>query len=413
LTKHRILIIDPDPATTKFLSQKFSQEGFETYSANSPKEGLILAYQHRPHVVVLDPILPDEDLNELLSKIQKDYRVSNAKIIAFSSLIEQHAIQNAINKGFSLYLAKEPKAIQVLVDKARSAAEQARDATASQEKIKSTIDQKDSSTSEGIRRGDKSKGDGNTIIFIAGKGGVGTTSLCANMAHIFAHSLKKGVTVVDLVLPIGSLASIVGLHDTINIMEAIEKSGKKALEDVLRESLKKPENWSFRFLAGSNNPVQSGSLNIPRIPEMIEALKKISELVIIDLGKSLSKISIPIIKSADQIVVILNLDQATVEQTSSVWNYLKDQGVQKDQVYFLINHSVSREGMKKSEIEEILGVNIPLTVPSLGRNFTLSNNLHQPILEKFPQDAATLSLRQAAEEILRILDRKSKKMEYY
>jgi Flp pilus assembly CpaE family ATPase len=146
---------------------------------------------------------------------------------------------------------------------------------------------------------------------------------------------------------------------------------------------------------------------------MIEALKKISELVIIDLGKSLSKISIPIIKSADQIVVILNLDQATVEQTSSVWNYLKDQGVQKDQVYFLINHSVSREGMKKSEIEEILGVNIPLTVPSLGRNFTLSNNLHQPILEKFPQDAATLSLRQAAEEILRILDRKSKKMEYY
>ena len=413
MTDYRILIIDPDPVTTKFLSQKFSREGFETFVANSPKEGLILAYQNRPHVVILDPVLPDDELNDLLSKIKGDYRVSGTKIIAFSSLTEQYAIQDAINKGFSLYLAKEPKAIQVLVEKARSAAEQAGDASTSQKHTKPAKLQENSTAGEGFISRDKSKGDGKTIIFIAGKGGVGTTSLCANMAHIFAHSLKKDVTVVDLVLPIGSIASIVGLQDTLNILEAIDQSSEKALEDVLQESLTLPENWSFRFLAGSNNPVQSGNLNIPRIPEMIEALKKISELVIIDLGKSLSRISIPILKSADQIVIILNLDQATVEQTSAVWQYLQDQGIQNDQAYFLINHSVSREGMKKSEIEEILGVNIPLTVPSLGRNFTLSNNLHQPILEKFPQDAVTLSLRQAAEEILRILDRKSKRMEYF
>ncbi|MEJ2758234.1 MAG: response regulator [Anaerolineales bacterium] len=86
MENYRVLLIDPDIATTNYLSRLFHKENFEVFAANSSKEGLILAYQYRPHVIILDPILKDMNLEELLSKLKKDWRVSRTKIIAFSSL---------------------------------------------------------------------------------------------------------------------------------------------------------------------------------------------------------------------------------------------------------------------------------------------------------------------------------------
>lgn len=405
----RVLLIDPDIATTKYLSHQFSNAGFDTYTANSYKEGLILAYQHRPDVIIIDPNRPDKALEDLLQKFKKDWRISRAKIIAFSSLHDPGEIQKAIDLGFYLYLAKESGAVPVLIQKTKNAAKLAQSGIPKRGKTLAHTPTSDGEGSEFTTTQD----DGKTIVFLSGKGGVGTSSLCANMAQIAAAPLGKRITLVDLVLPIGSLAAIVGSQSSITINQTANQASGKAMVDYLEESLPRPENWDFRFLAGSANPHQSESLPVSRIPEIIEALKKISDYVFVDLGKSLSKISLPIIKSADQIVLTLSLDKATVDQTQAIWNYLKAEGVNIEQVYFLINRSVSLEGLNKSEVEEILGAHIPLAVPYMGRNFTLSNNLNQPIVTKFPQDAVTLSLRQAMEEIIRKIEQRTSSIEFY
>ncbi|MEJ2758235.1 MAG: hypothetical protein P8046_07110 [Anaerolineales bacterium] len=272
---------------------------------------------------------------------------------------------------------------------------------------------KQSAADEKLAHLTTSEFDGKTIIFISGKGGVGTSSLCVNMAQIASKALSLDVTLADLVLPIGSLSAIVGDENAVNIIQTAELAASKAMIDFLEESLSKPENWSFRFLAGSKTPKQAEQIEVSRIPVIIEALKKLSDYVFVDLGKSLSRISLPIIKSADQIVLTLSLDKATVDQTLAVWQYLQAQGVEKDQIYFMINRAVSLEGLNKSEVEELLGVLVSLAVPYMGRNFTLSNNLNQPISEKFPQDAVTISLRQATEEILQKIERKANKIDFF
>ena len=171
-----------------------------------------------------------------------------------------------------------------------------------------------------------------------------------------------------------------------------------------------PPDWNFKFLAGSRNPEESEKLDVTRIPVILETLKSISDYVFVDFGKSLSKISMPVILAADQIVLTLSLDKTTVEQTKSVWEFLQKKGVKKDQIYFLINRAVSLEGLNKSEVEEILDTTIQLAVPYMGRNFTLANNLNQPIAEKFPQDAVTISLRQASDEMLRRIEKRDQKI---
>lgn len=411
MENYRVLLIDPDITTTNYISHQFQKAGFEVFAANSSKVGLILAYQHRPHVIIFDPVLKDIDREELLSKLKKDWRVSRAKIIAFSSLTNPDEIQEALDLGFHFFLTKEKGAASVLLQKTQSAAELARSEETTGIKRPETL--KPVPAERKTRQHQPPAGTGKTIIFISGKGGVGTSSLCANMAQIASKALAKDVTLADLVLPIGSLSAIVGQADAVNIIQTAELSASKAMMDFLEESLKMPENWNFRFLAGSKTPKQAEQIEVPRIPVIIEALKKLSDYVFVDLGKSLSKISLPIIKSADQIVLTLSLDKATVDQTLAVWNYLQDHGVEKDQIYFMINRSVSLEGLTKTEVEELLGVLVPLAVPYMGRNFTLSNNLNQPISEKFPQDAVTISLRQATEEIIRKVEKKANKIEFF
>jgi MinD-like ATPase involved in chromosome partitioning or flagellar assembly len=167
----------------------------------------------------------------------------------------------------------------------------------------------------------------------------------------------------------------------------------------LHENLHQPEMWNFQLLAGSPNPNQANELDVSRIPEIINIMKRSFDFVFIDLGRSLSRISLPIIQSADQIVLILSLDESTALLTYSVWDFLKSIGIRKEQVYILINRAVGLEGFAKVEVEEKLGVIITNAIPHLGREFTLANNLHQPIQYKYPDDAATIAMRQAVREI--------------
>ena len=67
----RVIIIDPDPTTTKYLAFELKKAGLTVFSTNNAKEGLVLAYQQRPHVIIFEPITKDLSAEEFLSKIKK------------------------------------------------------------------------------------------------------------------------------------------------------------------------------------------------------------------------------------------------------------------------------------------------------------------------------------------------------
>jgi MinD-like ATPase involved in chromosome partitioning or flagellar assembly/CheY-like chemotaxis protein len=399
---YRILLIDQDSSTTLYLEQEFNKIGVRVIIANTLKEGLISAYQHRPQIIVLDPPINNPNLKEFISKLKNDWRISTSKLIAFSSLTSPDEIQSVLNLGFLDYVSKGRNSVPILIRKVLGAAESSFIDTQS-------LAQKPSLPAN--QTGDLVSS-GKTIVFLSGKGGIGTSSLCVNIAHTLNTNKNHTITTLDLVLPIGSLSTIVGLQETVDIVQATTYDHSKDIRNFLIENLATPHNWNFRLLAGSGSPAQSGNLDVSRILIVLNALKQISDYVFIDLGKTLSQISLPIIKSADQIVLTLSLDQTTVEHTKTVWKFLQSQGVEKNRVYFLINRAVGLEGLTKSQVEEILGTVIQLAIPYMGGNFALANNLHQPVVDKFPQDSVSISLRQASDEISRRIQQITSKMEH-
>jgi hypothetical protein len=61
--------------------------------------------------------------------------------------------------------------------------------------------------------------------------------------------------------------------------------------------------------------------------------------------------------------------------------------------------------MTKSDAERMIGLQIRNLFPYMGGNFALANNQHQPIAQKFPNDTATVVMKEAADEMAQLAER--------
>ena len=378
-----ILVIDEDPRSRNYLSALLTKQDYAVHAVSSGKEGYITALRDRPGVIILDPGISDIPAAELIKKLRADKRTSTMLCIALAVSSDTAQISDLLAAGCNEYLFKTQESIDRML------------------KILATPSGEAQETRPLTGSNKEHKQGGLLGVFLSAKGGTGTSSMCANIAHCIATIFPElDVAVMDLVLPIGSLASIVGYQGEFNILTA----ASHALEDLngnyLRRMLAPLENWHFRLLAGSPDPESARSLDAACMPMLVNAFRQAFDFTFVDLGRSLSHISLPIIQDADVVVIVTGTDLATVTLTKTVWEYLKAQGLALKHVYLLMNRSVGLEGLSKSDAERILDMNIRATTPYLGGTFSLANNQHLPILVKLPTDTSATIIDQISREIM-------------
>lgn len=76
-----ILVIEDEPALLKVLDYNFKQAGHDVLLAPRGSEGLRLAREHRPDVVLLDQMLPDVQGTEVCRSLQQDPATRNVPIV--------------------------------------------------------------------------------------------------------------------------------------------------------------------------------------------------------------------------------------------------------------------------------------------------------------------------------------------
>ncbi|MGB7874937.1 MAG: response regulator [Anaerolineales bacterium] len=374
----KVLLIDPDEANRDFLSRMLKNKDYEVLHAANGQEGVEIAGIEAPSVIIFDPSLPDLSPDDFLGELSQNKRTANIPCVALSSHSDPEEMQACLQAGCVEYYVKSGMVMVTMVDS-----------------ISKLV-------LESQRTGAKSQG-GLVIVFLSAKGGTGTSSLCANIGMSIAQNIQSSsVALVDLVLPMGSIAPIVG-HDgeAFNLVAVSKQTKAKITPDYFSENCIQVPQWFFSLLPGSPDPATSHELDIEKIPKIITALRKNNDYVLVDVGRTLSKISMPIIEDADLIVLVLGTDLSTVDLTKKLWDYLREQGVSPDNVFAILNRAVGLEGLTKPEAEKRLGLEIKLMIPHLMGNFTLANNQHVPILTKFPTDTASMVLKQAALQMSR------------
>lgn len=380
-----ILIVDDNPSSRIFLANYLRGKQFTVLEAPTGKEGWIVAWRDQPDLILFDPTLHDIPDQEFIQKLRNDPRTSKSLLIALSSDSSPARREICVRAGVNEYLVKSSQAIPALDE---------------------SLARIFSVEAPPVQAGKVEEKDGLLIVFLSAKGGTGTSSLCANLAMTIQQGQPDArVVVADLVLPIGSIGQIVGDNGKLNLATVTDLPAAQTNTEYFHKSLPTPELWQFQLLTGSPDPQHGNSIKGERIVQIVDTLSAAYDFVILDIGRSLSRISLPLIQKADLIVLIVSTDQSTVRLTKTVWDYLQSQGVDHQKVYAVLNRAVGLEGLTKVQAEEIIGLPIKTAMPYMGSNFALANNLNQPITIKYPTDTASIILKETAQDMAKLAHR--------
>ncbi len=104
----KALIIEDDEFLSDMYKTKFSQEGFEVFTASDGVEALekLSAKEIEPDVILLDVVMPKMDGIEVLEKLKSDDNLKSIPVIMLTNLGQQEEIEKALSVGAKDYLVK-------------------------------------------------------------------------------------------------------------------------------------------------------------------------------------------------------------------------------------------------------------------------------------------------------------------
>jgi CheY-like chemotaxis protein len=98
---HLVLIVDDNEQNAKLVRDVLEAAGIRTLSAATAGEGIDLAIQHRPDLVLMDLRLPDFDGEEAAQRLKADERTRSIPIVALSALDLHEAGVRLGDEGFA------------------------------------------------------------------------------------------------------------------------------------------------------------------------------------------------------------------------------------------------------------------------------------------------------------------------
>ncbi|MDP8233370.1 MAG: response regulator [Candidatus Saelkia tenebricola] len=100
---NKILMIEDEPDQIKLVTLRLEANGYHVLSAVNAQNGIRLAQQEEPDLILLDMLLPDMNGLDVAGVLKKDPGVRDIPIIAMTAVgtpdIEQQCIQAGIS-GF-------------------------------------------------------------------------------------------------------------------------------------------------------------------------------------------------------------------------------------------------------------------------------------------------------------------------
>lgn len=112
----RILVIDNDVATLELMQNALETQGYEVFTAQDGQQGIELAWEKTPHIVILDLILPVIDGFETCRRLRE---IGIQSILVTSSRHDERSVIRALEMGADDYL-RQPVEMPILLAKIRT-----------------------------------------------------------------------------------------------------------------------------------------------------------------------------------------------------------------------------------------------------------------------------------------------------
>ncbi len=197
---------------------------------------------------------------------------------------------------------------------------------------------------------------GEVIVVTSGKGGVGKTTLTANLS-IALSKLGKRVVAIDTDIGLRNLDVVMGLENNIlyNLVDVIERKCR------LKQALIKDPKHKNLYLLPSAQSRDKDSITPIQMVELTEVLKEQFDYVLIDCPAGIEQGFKNAIAGATTAIVVTTPEVSAIRDADRIIGLLEQDGVFP--LYLLVNKlrpELIRKGdmMSHLDVSEILGAEL-------------------------------------------------------
>jgi pilus assembly protein CpaE len=339
--KTRVLIVD-DIAETRENIRKLLQ--FEADievvgMARTGREGIQLAKETRPHVVLMDINMPDMDGIQATEIIAKD--VPSAQIVIVSVQSDTDYLRRAMLAGARDFLSKPPPADE-LINTIR------RLGLLSQQREHLLTSQP---AGPGAPGGGGRGLAGRVISVYSPKGGAGCTTLATNLA-LALHTEDTKVVIVDANLQFGDVGvflNLQGKHNLVHLAERSEESDEDFLQSVLAT-----HSSGVKVLLGPPTPEDAELVSAGQLKKVIDTLRQHFHYVIVDTSAVLRDVELSIFDVSDRVLLVATPDIPSLANIKKFFDLIDKLEYPPEKLLLLLNRVDKRGGISAANVEETL-----------------------------------------------------------
>jgi pilus assembly protein CpaE len=214
--------------------------------------------------------------------------------------------------------------------------------------------------SETRRKAERQTG-GVVVSLVSTVGGVGVTSLAANLGLALRYALNKRVAVVDLDLQTGGLAVFLNLEPERTIMQLCE--GERKLDSIQLESALTKHPSGMYLLAAPKRIEDSELVADKTIGAVLELMRQLFDFVLVDCGGYIDENAVAAWERSDYLFYLLDQSIAAARCAWRFVDLFGRLGLSAVEPSFILGRYQPHHPISEEQITHTLGRPIYAKVP--------------------------------------------------
>ncbi|MCE1252958.1 MAG: response regulator [Anaerolineae bacterium] len=359
----RVLAVDDNQINLKMISATLLHGGFEAYISESGADALSRVEQIKPDLIILDIDMPEMDGYQVCQTLRQRPTTRHIPIMMLTAHDTLEEKVRGFEVGADDYMTKpfQPAELQA--------------------RIKGLLRR---SALQVVP--EKQNVDGKFISVFSLRGGVGVSTVATNLAAGLAQVWGKPVALVDMAFIMGQCALMLNLTLR-NTWADLAKVNLNEIDSDLVQNVMMKHASGVSVLAAPRFSVDAELISPPVVEKVLGMLKKKFAYVVMDLPHDFSETTLMGIDQADELMLVLAPELASVRATVGSLETLNQLQFPAENVRLILNWVFEKRGLARKDIEKVVKHPLQLVVPFASETFVSSINLGIPPVINAPTSA--------------------------
>lgn len=383
----KILVVDDDADTVKFISMILTRLGYDVVAALSGQQALDLARSEQPDLIVLDVMMPGMDGYEVARILRQYSETATTPILMFTAKAQVDDKVTGYNAGVNIYLTKPIHPIDL------------------QANIKTLLAQKQA-------RPDMPASRGYVVGILGAKGGLGVSTVALNLAVSYQNMHQVNVIAAEMKPGQGSWAQELQLSSTGGLTSLLQKSAARLTQPVVSAALTSAVHGVQLLLASSDCKDVELAHASTQLEAILKQLPLLGSLVVLDIGTAFHPAFSMISEVCNEFILVTEPHPTAARHTLNLAQELRNniRGTSRALNIVTLNRTQSDRTLSQNEVEQIVGQPVALALPAAIDQVYNAAGHFIPLVLVEPQGILAQQFKQLASQVnQRMLQRNGEK----